>query len=409
MNEEKHKKKWLIVFIIGLVVIVISIFIGLYLYNEKLRKEQLELEKKIRLKRPIEIEVYEKKTIKEIFSAEPITITYESKIDNKKLGKQKIKIKYKDSKREYKSSVYVNIVDTTSPVIFSKSSYTLYKGKTIDFVNEILCGDNYDDKPIRKIIGEYNNEKIGKYKVKYYAEDSSGNSSEKEFTIKVIEQPKYSSSGNSESEKLTDFKEVIKNYKNSNTEIGIDVSRWQGDIDFEKIKDSGCEFVIMRIGIQNGVGGELSLDKYYKKNIEKASKVGLKVGVYLYTYASSKEDALTQAKWVIENLGGYKAELGVSYDWESWKNFNKVNLSFYKFTEVADTFLDYIKKSGYNSMLYSSKYYLENVWKEDKHDIWLAHYTSKTNYSGKYKIWQLMSTGKIDGIDGAVDIDILYK
>lgn len=409
MNDKKNTKKYIIVLLVLLLIIIAGVITGVFLYREKLRKDQLELERRIRLNRTINVEVYEETTIKEMFSAEPIEIIYEDKIDNKSIGRKKINIKYKDSKRKYKSHVYVNVVDTTPPVIFSKASYKLYKGKNIDFVNEILCGDNYDDKPIRKIIGEYDIGKVGNYKVKYYAEDSRGNSNEKEFTIKVVEKPNNSGGSTSSSPKLNDFNEVLKTYKNNNTEVGIDVSKWQNEIDFEKVKDAGAEFVIMRLGIQNGIGGELTLDNYFKKNIEEATKAGLKIGVYLYTYASSKSDALNQAKWVIENLGNYKVDLGVSYDWESWKNFNKINLSFYKFTEVADTFLDYIKNNGYNAMLYGSKYYLENVWQEKNHDVWLAQYTSKTNYSGKYRVWQIMSTGKIDGISGAVDIDILYK
>ena len=111
---------------------------------------------------------------------------------------------------------------------------------------------------------------------------------------------------------------------------------------------------------------------------------------------------------MIQNIGDYKLDLGVSYDWESWDYFNYLKLSYYNFNKVANTFLNHVKTSGYEAYLYSSKYYLENIWLESKYKVWLAHYTENTDYNGRYNMWQLMSNGSIDGIDGAVDIDIMY-
>ena len=76
---------------------------------------------------------------------------------------------------------------------------------------------------------------------------------------------------------------------------------------------------------------------------------------------------------------------------------------------MAEAFLDEVEKDGYEGMLYSSKTYLENIWMNPKHDIWLAHYTDQTTYTGSYKMWQMCENGKVDGIDTLVDIDILYK
>ena len=76
---------------------------------------------------------------------------------------------------------------------------------------------------------------------------------------------------------------------------------------------------------------------------------------------------------------------------------------------MAEEFLNTVKKSGYDGMLYSSKSYLESIWLETDYDKWLAHYTKQTDYDGKYKMWQLCSNGKVDGIDGNVDIDIMYE
>jgi GH25 family lysozyme M1 (1,4-beta-N-acetylmuramidase) len=163
------------------------------------------------------------------------------------------------------------------------------------------------------------------------------------------------------------------------------------------------------LGYQKGINGDMIVDPYFTKNIKAAKKEGLLVGVYIYTYASSKEDAIKQADWARKSLEDYEIDLGISYDWEEFRLFSKLNLSYYHFTEVANTFLDYLDKYNLAGMLYSSKYYLENIWTKTNHDVWLAHYTSKTTYKGKYKMWQLSSSGKIDGIKGAVDIDIMYN
>ena len=307
---------------------------------------------------------------------------------------------------KYRGHIVINIVDLVPPTILASSTYTVTIGSTKDLINSIICGDNYDNKPERKIIGDYDFNQEGTYNLTYYAKDSSGNESTKDFKLKVV--PKTTSTTTTTT-KTTSFTSIIEQYKNDNTEIGIDVSKWQGTIDFEKVKEAGCEFVIIRLGHQKGIDGELILDPYYQENIEKATQANLKVGVYLYTYAKSREDALTQAQWVIENIGPYELELGVSYDWESWTLFNELDLSFYNFNKVANTFFTTIEKAGYNSMLYSSKYYLENIWTSENKDIWLAHYTSKTDYQGSYKLWQMTSNGRIDGINGAVDINILYK
>lgn len=407
MVWKKNNKK-IKLFIIVITVLLIIGF-SVFLYQGHMKKKQLEIEKKVRLNRNIEVEIYGYKKISEVFKYENIDIYYEDKINTTKLGKQNINIKYKYDNKKYKSKVVVNVVDTTPPTIFAKSSYKVYKGSNYDFINRILCGDNYDDIPIRKIIGDYDLNKVGNYKVSYYAKDSSGNESTKDFTIKVVEKPKSGSgSGTTGKQKLNKFTDIYKKYKKDNNHIGIDVSKYQGNVDFNKVKDNGCEFVIIRLGYQKGINGKLVLDNYFKSNIEKASKAGLKIGVYIYTYAKDKNDAVNQAKWVIKNVGDYKLDLGISYDWESWDYFNYLNLSYYNFNKVADSFLSYVKAKGYYAFLYSSKYYLENIWLESKYKVWLAHYTDSTNYKGKYSMWQIMSTGSIDGIDGAVDIDIFY-
>lgn len=140
-----------------------------------------------------------------------------------------------------------------------------------------------------------------------------------------------------------------------------------------------------------------------------AQQYGIPVGIYYYSYAGNEKEAREEAKWVIEQIKDYKIELPVVFDWEEWNNFNFYRVSFYELTNIAISFLEEIENAGYQGMLYSSKNYLENVWYKTKYDIWLAHYTSKTNYEGKYQYWQMTSSGKVDGIKGPVDVDIFYQ
>ena len=110
----------------------------------------------------------------------------------------------------------------------------------------------------------------------------------------------------------------------------------------------------------------------------------------------------------VENIKDYKVELPIAFDWENWDSFNTYELSFFGLTNMAKRFMDTVKASGYDAMLYSSKTYLENIWMSVDYPVWLAHYTKNTNYAGDYSYWQICSNGRVDGINGDVDIDIRY-
>ena len=173
------------------------------------------------------------------------------------------------------------------------------------------------------------------------------------------------------------------------------------------LKKAGVEFIFIRVGTVDKEG-ECVLDPKFVQNIEGANRVGIDVGLYFYSYAHSKESALRDAEWVLEQIKDYKVDFPIAFDWESWTTFNSFSISFYELTSASTTFLNRLEVSGYEGLLYSSKYYLENIWLPQDYDVWLAHYTSKTDYKGKYRMWQLCSNGKVDGIKGNVDIDVWY-
>ena len=329
-------------------------------------------------------------------------------IDTYKLGNNEITINYTNSKNEEdKVKVTYNVVDSTKPIILLSSSITAYKGKDINLVNSGICADNYDKKPNCYVEGEYDINKVGKYDLKYVAVDSNNNKNEKKFTLNVKEKKKTTTSNNSHPKKKYLIEDLIKEHKNDNTMIGIDVSSWQSDIDFKKVKDSGVEFVIIRIGFGHKKG-EIIYDNRFSEYLKSAKENGLRVGLYFYSYAKNVKESSEQAKWIIEVLNGESLDLPIAFDWEIFGGFNNYNLSLTDLNLIGEAFIKKLNSAGYEGMLYSSKYYLENMWNLNEYKTWLAHYIDKTNYKGEYYIWQLSNTGKVDGINGDVDLDILY-
>lgn len=323
------------------------------------------------------------------------------------LGKKKIDFEYiNDDGIKIKYNYEINVVDREAPLIWLDKSYNVTRGSEDNLIDKIMCGDNYDNNPECVIEGDYNLDNVGSYNLVFKATDSSGNVSKKKFILNVNEASSKKESNGVKS--VTEFSDVIKDYKNDNTQIGIDVSKWQGDIDFSKLKSAGVEFVIIRIGSSTGINGENFIDSKFIQNIKNANSVGIPVGVYFYSYANSVDKAISDAKWIIENIKDYKVELPIAFDWENWGSFNTYELSFFGLTNMAKRFMDTVKDAGYDAMLYSSKTYLENIWMSVDYPVWLAHYTKNTNYAGDYSYWQICSNGRVDGINGDVDIDIRY-
>ena len=190
--------------------------------------------------------------------------------------------------------------------------------------------------------------------------------------------------------------------------LGIDVSFWQGDIDFEAVKDAGAEFVIIRMAYSD-LETEIDLDSKFNQNLKAAKDAGLLVGVYIYTSANTKEEAIKQAKFIKKNLNKVKLDFPIVYDFEDWGDFNTLKMNSHDLLERVNEYKSILKEDGYDMMIYGSKWYLENVWLPYDYDTWLAHYTDETDYQGDYILWQVTNDGLIDGIYGYVDLDIYYK
>lgn len=211
----------------------------------------------------------------------------------------------------------------------------------------------------------------------------------------------------------SDNTEIKKQHTTDTTQrFGIDVSKWQGDVDWDKVKASGVEFVIIRAGYRGSQTGALVEDPYFLKNIRGASKAGLKVGVYFFTQAVNEVEAVEEASMVLALCEGYDLEYPVIIDSEGAGGEGRADsLDAETRTKVCAAFCETIKNAGYEAGVYASRSWFNSnldVKELDKYRIWLAEYRSTPLYSGYYDMWQYTSKGQIDGIEGNVDLNISY-
>ena len=319
-----------------------------------------------------------------------------------------INIRYLDNNEdEHTKTITIKVIDIEKPIVMNAYTVTTYVGEEPNFTGNVMIGDNADRNPKIDIIGDYDINRTGTYNLKYLVTDKAGNSTEQWFKLSVINKSNNNNNNSSSNYTNYSFDKFKNDYKNSSTKLGIDVSKWQGEIDWQKVKDAGCEFVMIRIGYQTGIGNDLQLDPFFEKNIKGANKVGIPVGLYFYSYANSIDEATKQAKWIINNIKDYKVDLPISFDWENWTSFSEFNINFLDLNIIAQTFINVLEENNYKGMLYSSKSYLDAIWNEFD-NVWLAHYTTNTNYAGDYIIWQRSNIGKINGINADVDLDVMY-
>lgn len=211
----------------------------------------------------------------------------------------------------------------------------------------------------------------------------------------------------------SDNTEIKKQHTTDATnQFGIDVSKWNGNIDWDKVKADGVEFVIIRAGYRGSVTGALVEDPNFLANIRGAKRAGLKVGVYFFTQAINEVEAVEEASMVIALCDGYELDYPVIIDSEGAGGEGRADsLDVETRTKVCAAFCETIENAGYEPGVYASRsWYNANleVSELDKYRIWLAEYRSTPLYSGYYDMWQYTSKGKIDGIEGNVDLNISY-
>ncbi|MBR3510055.1 MAG: hypothetical protein IKO03_14945 [Lachnospiraceae bacterium] len=192
--------------------------------------------------------------------------------------------------------------------------------------------------------------------------------------------------------------------------LGIDVSRWNGSIDWKAVKNSGVSFVIIRCGYRGSSEGALIEDPKFTTNIKGAINAGLKVGVYFFTQAINEREAVYEASYVIDKIKNYKITYPVYLDVEaSGGRADKISKDTR--TNVCKAFCQTIQNAGYTAGIYANKNWLEekiDVSQLGAYKIWLAQYAAQPTYTGRYEMWQYKSTGVISGISGNVDLNLSY-
>ncbi len=187
--------------------------------------------------------------------------------------------------------------------------------------------------------------------------------------------------------------------------VGIDISEFQEEINFRKVKRQGYRFAIIRAGF--GVDG--TEDEKFREHVKKARAAGLAVGVYYYSHAITVEEAVQEADFVLDLLDGKKLDLPVFYDVETQR---QDVLDNDQLTLVISAFLSRLNAGGYTAGVYANRHFFStrlNLAALSASPLWIANYIDVLDYEGRYDFWQFTNEGDIAGIEGPVDIDICFN
>ena len=206
---------------------------------------------------------------------------------------------------------------------------------------------------------------------------------------------------------------------------GIDVSKWQGLINWQMVANDGIHYVFIRVGNRGLSKGTISKDAYFDRNIQGALAVGLKVGVYFFSSSVNEKEAIEEANFVIENIKGYDITMPVVFDFEGFSNKENRNYGMTKeqITNNCIAFQNVIKSHGYTCLLYGSQAYISKKFDLEKltEPLWVARYASSTKplsdekyfpkvsgYGDRIAIWQYASCGTVSGINAKCDMNYMY-
>lgn len=195
---------------------------------------------------------------------------------------------------------------------------------------------------------------------------------------------------------------------------GIDVSKYQAQIDWEKVKADGVDYAIIRLGFRGYGSGQIVLDETYEKHIEGALAAGVDVGVYFFTQAITIEEAIEEAEYVLEHIAPYTVNYPIVIDVEKVAdNSGRMNLiGVEDRTNIVKAFCDRIEEAGYESMIYGNMEMFATMLNYEVlegYDKWYAFYSDQLYFPYEYKMWQYTENGKVDGIEGDVDLNISFK
>lgn len=194
---------------------------------------------------------------------------------------------------------------------------------------------------------------------------------------------------------------------------GIDISSYQGQVDFEAVKASGVDFVIIRLAYRGYETGRIVFDKMAFDNLEGAAAAGLDIGVYFFSQAITPEEAEEEAYFVLDAIQSYDLRMPIVYDWESVSDpdARTADMDRETLTKCCKAFLETIHGAGYRSMLYFNRrqaQYHMDISALKEYEFWLAAYTDRMEFPYKINMWQYTNTGRVPGIEGDVDINVYF-
>ena len=203
-------------------------------------------------------------------------------------------------------------------------------------------------------------------------------------------------------------------YSGAGTLTGVDVSEHQGKINWKKVAADGVDFAMIRLGYRGSTAGGLYLDEFYETNMAGAAAAGVPVGVYFFSQAVDPREAQEEAAFVLEHLKGYDVAFPVVFDWEivGGSAARTYTVSRRTLVECARTFCEAVKEQGYDPMIYFTrylgyrKYILRNL---TDYGFWYAEYEARPRFAFDFDMWQYSESGTVSGIDGSVDLNILYR
>ena len=300
--------------------------------------------------------------------------------------------------------------DTTAPMWLNlPESVSIQVDTEFDINRYVGFIDDCDSDVDIQIEGEVDTSTPGSYPITMTLTDDANNTKTGSMTVKVYRPSGGGGGGGGGEDTHTTlaYSDFMARYPGDDIAYGIDVSRYQGDIDFNRVKAAGCEFVYLRAMIYNN--GELGEDRKFEEYYVDAKAAGLKIGVYYYSTDCNLEELHEHCNELLKVLAGKEIDLPVAFDWESWSHFQKYKMSIVDINNLFYEFAGIMTENGYGTILYASKYYLEIIWEPADYDVWLAHYVKETSYEGDYTMWQTGSIGRIDGCSEDVDTDILFK
>ena len=196
------------------------------------------------------------------------------------------------------------------------------------------------------------------------------------------------------------------------SQVGIDVSAHQQEIDWQRVAESGVQFAILRVGYRGYTEGAIQEDTYFEQNLEGAIDAGLDVGVYFFSQAIDEQEAREEARFVLDKISGYLLAFPVFFDWEKiGSEARSDTMDLASLTIVTDTVCTEIRNAGYQAGLYFNQqlgYEELHLPSLQTYTFWLAEYNDTPSFAYHFDLWQYSASGTVDGIEGDVDLNLAF-